>query len=81
MTDIVGRGQADGEVVGHVVQPKPLGVDQGLGEVGGDLVARGAQGQAGGEIPVVRRAPGVREGAPEAGKVLSHGWSSRVPNM
>ena len=67
--DVVGGGEAHREVVRHLVPAELLVVDERLREVQGQLVAGRAEGQAGGEVPVVRLAVRVRKGAAEAREV------------
>ena len=77
---VVGGGEADGEVVRHVVLAEPLVLDERLGEVEGQLVAGGAHGEE--RRVVASSRPGRTRGgtsAPSRGASVSYSRSSTVP--
>ena len=67
--DIVGGRKADRQVVGYRVLAQLLCLQQGLGEIQGQLVAGRTYGEQGGEILTVAFTPGMRERAAVAREV------------
>ena len=63
MTDVVGRGVADTQVVGDLVIPQPFLRDEGLGKIRSHFVARGADREKGREIGILGSGELVGEGA------------------
>ena len=64
MSDIIGGRKTDRQVVRNRILPKFLSLQQGPGEIQGQLIARGADRQQGCKVLAVARTPGVWKGAP-----------------